>query len=98
MLRYERDIVAQLEAIDALRPIFDRRSALERDEHRRLAFVYSRSLAPEHQLDDAMLVLRMSAGEMTRAADRREVYLFAARLLEEAGEIDRAIAALEGRL
>ena len=86
------------EAIAALRPIFDRRSALERDEHRRLAFAYSRALAREHQLDDAMLVLRKSAGEMTRPADRRDVYLFAARVLEEAGEIDRAIAALEGRL
>ena len=86
------------EAIDALRPLFDRRSALERDEHRRLAFAFSRALAREQQVDDAMLVLRQSAGEMTRPADRRELYLFAARVLEEAGEIDRAIAALEGRL
>lgn len=86
------------EAIDALRPIFDRRSALERDEHRRLAFAYSRALTRKQQVDDAMLVLRQSAGEMTRPADRRELYLFAARVLEEAGEIDRAIAALEGRL
>ncbi len=86
------------EAIDALRPIFDRRSALERDEHRRLAFAYSCALARKHQVDDAMLVLRQCAGEMTRPADRREVYLFAARFLEETGDIDRAIAALEGRL
>lgn len=86
------------EAIDALRPIFDRRSTLERDEHRRLAFAYSRALARKQRTDEAMLVLRKSAGEMTRGSDRRDVYLFAARLLEEADEIDRAIAALEGRL
>ncbi len=86
------------EAIEALRPIFERRSVLERDEHSRLAFAYSHALAREQQVDEAMLVLRQSASEMTRPADRRELYLFAARVLEEAGEIDRAIAALEGRL
>ena len=42
-----------------------------------------------------MLVLRESSSEMTRPADRRELYLFAARVLERARS---AIAALEGRL
>lgn len=86
------------EAIDALRPLFDRRSALERAQHRRLTFAYARALAEMKRVDEALLVLRKCAGEMDRGADRRDVYLFAARILEEAEELDRAIAALEGRL
>lgn len=86
------------EAIDALRPLFDRRSTLGRDDHRRLAFAYAEALAARNRVDEAILALRLAAGEMTRGMDRRDVYLFASRLLEDAGEIDRAIAALEGRL
>ncbi len=86
------------QAVDALRPVFERRATLAREERIRLAYAYAESLAKSDRVDEATLVLRKTTGELTRATDRKAVYLFASRLLEEAGDVTRAIAALEGRL
>lgn len=86
------------QVVDALRPVFDRRSALSREQRLRLAYAYAAALAKTDRLEEATLVLRKSTGELSRATDRKALYLFASRLLEKAGDVPRAIAALEGRL
>jgi len=86
------------QAINSLRSVFDRRITLQRDERARLGKAYARALAAEDRIDQAMIVLRKTATENEVAAMRREIYLFAAALLEAAGEFDRAIDALGGRL
>ncbi|MEO1695676.1 MAG: hypothetical protein AAFU73_00180 [Planctomycetota bacterium] len=86
------------EAVDALRPVYERRAHLEEDEAKRLALGYGRALAEIGRTDEMLLVLRRLVDTQRSAADRRELYLFAADALEAAGDIERAIAALEGRL
>lgn len=86
------------QVVDALRPVFERRATLPREERIRLAYAYAEALAKTDRLDEATLVLRKSTGELSRATDRKALYLFASRLLEKAGDVPRAIAALEGRL
>lgn len=87
------------EAAEALRPVFDHRQTLETQAMRLdLGLTYARSLAKSGHLSSAVFVLRKTAQEQTHPSDRRKVYLAASSLLEEAGEIDLAIEALEGRL
>ncbi|MEM9381480.1 MAG: hypothetical protein AAGB93_16110 [Planctomycetota bacterium] len=86
------------EAADAFRVVFDRRLTLPRDLRARLGRSYARTLASDDKLDEAIVVLRKTASEIEVAATRREIYLLAAGLLETAGDLDRAIEALEGRL
>jgi len=86
------------EAVDALRPVFERRATLNREERIRLVYAYSEALAETDRLDEATLAMRKTTGELSRATDRKALYLFASRLLEKAGDVPRAIAALEGRL
>ena len=45
-----------------------------------------------------MLVLRTTIESLPRVAQRQSLYQLAATLLERAGEIERAIQALEGSL
>ena len=86
------------EAVEALRPIFTRSQALEPQDQVRLASVLAEALVAEKEIDEAMLVLRTTAETLPRIGQRQSIYQLAARLLEEAGEIERAIAALEGSL
>lgn len=86
------------QAAGALRPVFDRRLALSSEQRLELGLTYAASLAESDQLTSAVFVLRKTAQEQTHPADRRKVYLAASTLLEEAGELDLAIKALEGRL
>ena len=50
------------------------------------------------RMNTAVFVLRKTAQEQVYPADRRRVYLAASSLFEEAGDLDLAIKALEGRL
>ncbi len=87
------------EAAEALRPMFDRRQMLSSPELRLdVGLNYSRALARSGRLTTAVFVLRKTAQEQTHPSDRRRVYLAASNLFEEAGELDLAIKALEGRL
>ncbi|MEM1449203.1 MAG: hypothetical protein AAGI22_08810 [Planctomycetota bacterium] len=86
------------EAIEAFRVVFDRRLTLPRDLRARLGRSYARALADADRLDEAVVVLRKTASEIEVAATRREIYLLAAGLFEAAGDLERAIEALEGRL
>ncbi len=86
------------EAIEALRPIFARSNALEDDTRLRLASALAEALVDEKEIDEAMLVLRTTVETLPRTQQRQSIYQLAATLLERAGEIERAIAALEGRL
>ena len=78
--------------------MFDRRLTLPRDLRARLGRSYARALAAAARLDAAVVVLRKTASEIEVAATRREIYLLAAGLFEAAGDLERAIEALEGRL
>jgi len=87
------------EAAEALRPMFDRRQSLASPELRlEVGLTYSRALSQTGRLTTAVFVLRKTAQEQNHPADRRRVYLAASNLFEEAGELDLAIKALEGRL
>ncbi|MDG1491164.1 MAG: hypothetical protein P8R43_04685, partial [Planctomycetota bacterium] len=63
-----------------------------------VGLTYSRALSRTGRLTTAVFVLRKTAQEQNHPADRRRVYLAASNLFEEAGELDLAIKALEGRL
>ena len=86
------------EAVEALRPIFARSGALDADVRLRLASALAKALVNEKEVEEAILVLRTTVESLQRTQQRQSVYQLAATLLEQAGEIDRAIAALEGRL
>jgi hypothetical protein len=86
------------EAAEALRPVFTRSAVLEDDVRLQLATALAKALAAEKDIDGAVLVLRTTVESLSRIKQRESVYQLAATLLERAGEIDRAILALEGRL
>ncbi|QDV05002.1 hypothetical protein Poly30_04970 [Planctomycetes bacterium Poly30] len=86
------------EAVNALRPVFNRQAALDEPQRVRLATALARALAEEKEIDEAMLVLRTTVESLTRVTQRQSLYQLAATLLEQAGEIERAIRALEGSL
>lgn len=86
------------EAAEALRPAFERRTTLQREQRKRLGVGYARALSELGQLEDAVSVLRTTAAELDRVVDRRDIYLAAASLLEDEGLLERAILALEGQL
>lgn len=92
----ERGLTA--EAVEALRPLVARSGAIADADRLRLARSLATALAKENEIEESMLVLRTTTESLTRADQRRELYRLAATLLESADEIDRAIAALEGRL
>ncbi len=87
------------EAAEVLRPMFDRRQTLKSAAMRlEVGLTYSRALARSGRLTTAVFALRKTAQEQNHPSDRRRVYLAASNLFEEAGELDLAIKALEGRL
>lgn len=86
------------EAVDMLRPVFDRRFGMEREERQRLSLTYARSLERAQRLDEAIHVLRTSAQEAEFSADRQALYQAASTLFERNNDLDRAIAALNGSL
>ncbi len=87
------------EAAESLRPMFDRRKALGDSQLRLdLGLTYAEALSASGRMNTAVFVLRKTAQEQVYPADRRRVYLAASSLFEEAGDLDLAIKALEGRL
>lgn len=87
------------EAAEALRDVFDHREAIADPAVRLdLGLTYASALARSGRLSSAVFALRKTAQEQAHAADRRKVYLAASSLFEEAGEIELAIKAQEGRL
>lgn len=86
------------EAVDMLRPVFDRRFGMDRDERRRLSLTYARALERAQRLDEAIHVLRTSAQESEFSADRQALYQVASTLYERNNDLERAIAALNGSL
>ena len=86
------------QAADALRPVYERRGGLTETEAKRLALAYGAALAAIGRMDEAMLALRRLVETQRQVEDRRDLYLLAARLLEEDGQLERAIEALEGKL
>lgn len=86
------------EAIEALRPVSSRQGTLDEEQRVRLATALAKALAKEKEIDDAILVLRTAVESLDRVTQRQSLYQLAATLLEQAGEIERAILALEGSL
>jgi hypothetical protein len=86
------------EAVDMLRPVFDRRFGMDREERQRLSLTYARSLERAQRLDEAIHVLRTSAQEAEFSADRQALYQAASTLYERNNDLERAIAALNGSL
>jgi len=86
------------EAVDILRPVFDRRFGMDRTERQRLTLAYARSLERAQRLDEAIHVLRTSAKEAEYTADRQELYQVASSLFERNNDLERAISALNGAL
>ena len=87
------------EAAESLRPMFDRRQTLVDSELRlELGLTYAKALAAASRMNTAVFVLRKTAQEQVQPADRRRVYLAASSLFEDAGDLELAIKALEGRL
>ncbi|MGB0332198.1 MAG: hypothetical protein ACPGPE_10330, partial [Planctomycetota bacterium] len=87
------------EAAESLRPMFDRRQTLQDAELRlELGLTYAKALSGSGRMNTAVFVLRKTAQEQSHPADRRRVYLAASNLFEEAGDLELAIKALEGRL
>lgn len=86
------------EAVDMLRPVFDRRFGLDRAERQRLALAYARALDRAERLDEAIHALRTAAQEAELSAERQQIYQLASTLYERNDDLDRAIAALNGSL
>lgn len=86
------------EAIEALRPVFARQAALEEEQRARLAKALAKALAEDKEIEEAMLVLRTTIESLSSTDLRQSLYQLAATLLEQAGDIERAILALEGSL
>ena len=84
--------------VDLLRPVFDRRHGLERTDRQRLVKTYAVALDRAKRLDEAIHSLRTAAQESEYSFDRRELYQLASSILERNGELERAIAALNGSL
>lgn len=79
--------------------LFERRGRLGHGELMRLARGYSEALASDGMLDTAIAALRGIIALLPEApAQRQELYVHAAALLEQAGRFDDAIEALKGRL
>ncbi|MEZ6014508.1 MAG: hypothetical protein R3F49_05300 [Planctomycetota bacterium] len=86
------------EAIDIMRPVFDRRFGLDRADRQRLALNYAQALERGKRLDEAIQALRTAAQESEYAGDREEIYKAASTLYERNQDIERAITALSGAL
>jgi len=86
------------EAVDMLRPVFDRRFGMDRELRQRLSLSYARSLERAQRLDEAIHILRTSAKEAEFSADRQALYQVASTLFERNNDLERAIAALNGSL
>lgn len=86
------------EAVRALRGLYLRRAELKNTERIEMALAYARALDKEERPTEALEVLQVVAGETTSPMDRRQIYTFAAQILEGRGDYEAAIEALQGKL
>ncbi len=86
------------EAASALDALGELRTELDSDEAARFALALGRALAATAGVDAAVAALRQELPRIEGAAERRAIYLLAGGLLEEAGRLDEAIEAYQGRL
>lgn len=95
--RFLRDREFEL-AVQALRPIYARRSTLNAGQLVTLAETYAEALDRGGMFADAIGVLRTVVAGLDRPTDRRRIYLLASDLFERHGHWDRAIDAIQGKL
>lgn len=85
-------------AVEAMRPLFVRRSEFKPAEQLRLALAFAKSLDHESLAKDAIETLRVQATESELAADKKAIYKLAAQLYESHENFPAAIQALNGNL
>ncbi|MCA9000321.1 MAG: hypothetical protein KDB61_00260 [Planctomycetes bacterium] len=85
-------------AVEAMRPLFVRRSEFKPVERQELALALAKSLNAENLYKDAIETLRLHASEAEYAADREKVYRLAAQIHEAHDNYPAAILALKGTL
>ncbi|MFT5059522.1 MAG: tetratricopeptide (TPR) repeat protein [Planctomycetota bacterium] len=85
-------------AVEAMRPLFIRRSEFDSAESLKLALSFAKSLHAESLSQDAIETLRLQASETTSALNKREIYKLAAQIYESRENFPAAIEALKGNL
>jgi len=99
LARAERLVAAGLfeEAVQILSALAPRAALFAEPERARFVLTYGRALGA-YGADDAIVFFRENLAALSDAEHRRQVYLYAAGLLESEGRIDEAIEAYQGRL
>ncbi len=85
-------------AVEAMRPLFVRRSEFKPADQLRLALAFAKSLHAESLSKDAIETLRVQASETESALDKQKIYSLAARIHESRENFPAAIQALKGYL
>ncbi|MDF1839691.1 MAG: hypothetical protein P1V35_17630, partial [Planctomycetota bacterium] len=85
-------------AVEAMRPLFVRRSELTAPQRQELAMAFAKSLNAENLAQDAIETLRVQATETELERQRREIYQLAAEIHESNDNLIAAIEALKGNL
>jgi tetratricopeptide (TPR) repeat protein len=85
-------------AVEAMRPLFVRRSEFKATDRQQLTLAFAKSLNAENLYRDAIEALRLQASETEYAADREKLYILAARIHEDHDNLPAAILALKGNL
>ncbi|MCP5022271.1 MAG: tetratricopeptide repeat protein [bacterium] len=85
-------------AVEAMRPLFVRRSEFKPSEQLRLTLAFAKSLDKENLTKDAIETLRVQATESELALDKRAIYMLAAHIHESHENFPAAIEALKGNL
>jgi hypothetical protein len=86
------------ECARSLEPLFRRRDRLEPKMLLSVALAYSSALNSHGLEQDAIMVLRITAGMLTDSKQREQIYLLASELHEKNGRIEDALDAIQGRL
>jgi tetratricopeptide (TPR) repeat protein len=86
------------EAVRTLEPLYHHRSTFAGGERERLAAALARALGAEGRISYAISVLREIAGTLPEPEARRRLYLIASDIYENAGMVEEALDALQGRL
>ena len=85
-------------AVEAMRPLFVRRSEFENAERLQLALAFATSLNMESLTQDSIETLRIQATETDSALDKRKIYKLAAKIYESRENFTAAIEAIKGNL
>ncbi len=85
-------------AVEAMRPLFVRRSEFKPVQRMKLTLAFAKSLQAENLSQDAIETLRVQATETDLARDRAELYQLASRIHESNDNLPAAIEALKGNL